>query len=118
VFGFSATAVYDLSDTMQLKSISGYRQISGTLARTWTVRPRRCRKSPTNSHQWQVSQEFQLLGKALDNRLNYVGGLYYLKEHGYVHDFVPFEALLFVDDSRERRDQRGLCGILPRRLSD
>jgi len=48
--------------------------------------------------QWQVSQEFQLLGKALDGRLNYVGGVYYLKEHGYVHDFVPFEALLFVDD--------------------
>ena len=45
-----------------------------------------------------MSQEFQLLGKALDNRLNYVAGLYYFKEAGYVHDYVPFESLLYVYD--------------------
>ena len=45
-----------------------------------------------------MSQEFQLLGKALDNKLNYVGGLYYFKEAGYVHDYVPFESLLYVYD--------------------
>src|SRR5262249_28267268 len=49
-------------------------------------------------HQWQVSQEFQLLGKALDNNLNYVAGLYYFKEAGYVHDYVPFESILYVYD--------------------
>jgi len=49
-------------------------------------------------HQWQVSQEFQLLGKALNDNLNYVGGLYYFKEAGYVHDYVPFEDILFVYD--------------------
>ncbi len=38
------------------------------------------------------------LGRALDNKLNYVGGLYYFKEAGYVHDYVPFESLLYVYD--------------------
>jgi iron complex outermembrane receptor protein len=98
VFGFSATAVYDLSDTMQLKSISGYRQIKWDIGTDLDGTPETLQEVTDQQHQWQVSQEFQLLGKALDNRLNYVGGLYYLKEHGYVHDFVPFEALLFVDD--------------------
>ena len=45
-----------------------------------------------------MSQEFQLLGKAFDNKLNYVAGLYYFKEAGYVHDYVPFESLLYVYD--------------------
>jgi iron complex outermembrane receptor protein len=40
----------------------------------------------------------QLLGNAFDNRLNYVGGLYFFDETGYVHDFVPFEGLLYVYD--------------------
>jgi len=34
--------------------------------------------------------------QAARGKLNYVGGLYYFKEAGYVHDFVPFESLLFV----------------------
>jgi len=42
-------------------------------------------------HQWQISQEFQLIGKAFDDKLNYVTGLYYFNEGGYVHDYVPFE---------------------------
>src|SRR5262249_25598012 len=48
--------------------------------------------------QWQASQEFQLLGKAFDNKLNYVTGLYYFKEAGFVHDYVPFEGILYVYD--------------------
>jgi len=98
VFGFSATAVYDLSDTLKLKSISGYRQIKWDIGTDLDGTPETLQEVTDQQHQWQVSQEFQLLGKAFDNRLNYVGGLYYLKEAGYVHDFVPFESLLYVAD--------------------
>jgi iron complex outermembrane receptor protein len=45
-----------------------------------------------------VSQEFQLAGKAMDNKLDYVAGLYYFKEKGFVHDFVPFGSTLFIYD--------------------
>jgi iron complex outermembrane receptor protein len=49
-------------------------------------------------NQWQFSQELQLLGKALNNRLNYVLGAYYFKEAGNLHDYVTFdEGLLQVD---------------------
>jgi len=98
VFGFSATAVYDLSDTLQLKSISGYRQISWNIGTDLDGTPETLQEVTDRQHQFQVSEEVQLLGKALDKRLNYVAGLYYFKEAGYVHDFVPFESLLFVDD--------------------
>ncbi|MGH8138346.1 MAG: TonB-dependent receptor [Steroidobacteraceae bacterium] len=98
VFGFSLTGVYDLTDTLTLKSISGYRQIKWNIGTDLDGTPETLQEVTDAQHQWQVSQEFQLLGKALDNKLNYVGGLYYFKESGYVHDYVPFEGLLYVYD--------------------
>ncbi len=98
VFGFSATAVYDFLDNLQLKSISGYRQIKWNIGTDLDGTPETLQEVTDAQHQFQVSQEIQALGKALDGRLNYVGGIYYFKEAGYVHDFVPFESLLFVQD--------------------
>jgi len=98
VFGGSATAVYHLSDALDLKSITGYRQIKWNIGTDLDGTPETLQEVTDAQHQWQVSQEFQLLGKALDNNLNYVAGLYYFKEAGFVHDYVPFESLLFVYD--------------------
>ncbi len=61
-------------------------------------------------HQVQVSQEFQLTGKALADRLDYVAGLYYFKEAGYVHDFVPFEGLLEIYDYQNDVDTKSYAG--------
>lgn len=98
VFGFSLTGVYNLTDTLTLKSISGYRQIKWNIGTDLDGTPETLQEVTDAQHQWQVSQEFQLLGKAFDNKLNYVTGLYYFKEAGYVHDYVPFEGILFVYD--------------------
>jgi outer membrane receptor protein involved in Fe transport len=98
VFGGSATGVIHLSDTLDLKSITGYRQIKWNIGTDLDGTPETFQEVTDAQHQWQVSQEFQLLGKALDNNLNYVGGLYYFKEAGYVHDYVPFESILYVYD--------------------
>ncbi len=99
LFGGAITGVYDLTDTMALKSITAYRQIWWAIGTSLQGTPGDGMQSVTDKqHQWQVSEEIQLLGKAFDNRLNYVGGLYFFKEAGYVHDFVPFEGLLYVYD--------------------
>jgi iron complex outermembrane recepter protein len=98
VFGGSATGVFHLSDSLDLKSITGYRQIKWNIGTDLDGTPETFQEVTDAQHQWQVSQEFQLLGKALDNNLNYVGGLYYFKEAGYVHDYVPFESILYVYD--------------------
>ena len=98
VFGFSLTGVYTLSDELTLKSITGYRQIKWNIGTDLDGTPETLLEVTDAQHQWQVSQEFQLLGKAFDNKLNYVAGLYYFDEAGYVHDYVPFEGILFVYD--------------------
>jgi iron complex outermembrane recepter protein len=97
-FGGSVTAQYSLSDTTTLKSITGYRQIAWLIGTDLDGTPETLQEVSDHQHQWQVSQEFQLLGKEFDDRLNYVTGLYYFEEAGYVHDYVPFESLLYVYD--------------------
>jgi iron complex outermembrane recepter protein len=97
-FGGSITGVYQLNDEISLKSISGYRQIKWNIGTDLDGTPETIQEVTDAQHQWQVSQEFQVVGKALDSKLNYVGGLYYFKEAGYVHDYVPFESLLYVYD--------------------
>jgi iron complex outermembrane recepter protein len=99
VFGGSATAVYRFDNGVDLKSITGYRQIKWNIGTDLDGTPETFQEVTDAQHQWQVSQEFQLIGKALDNNLNYVGGLYYFKEGGYVHDYVPFESILYVYDA-------------------
>src|SRR5262249_22720294 len=98
VFGGSATGIYHLGDGLDLKSITGYRQIKWNIGTDLDGTPETFQEVTDAQHQWQVSQEFQFLGKALDNNLNYVAGLYYFKEAGYVHDYVPFESILYVYD--------------------
>ena len=51
-----------------------------------------------HQNQDQFSQEFQLTGKALDDKLDWVAGLYYFQEEGFVHDFVPFGSTLYIYD--------------------
>src|SRR4029077_2578559 len=98
VFGGSVTGVFHLTPDLDLKSITGYRQIKWNIGTDLDGTPETFQEVTDAQHQWQVSEEVQLLGKPLDNKLNYVGGLYYFKEAGYVHDYVPFESLLYVYD--------------------
>jgi iron complex outermembrane recepter protein len=99
LYGVSITGTYDLTDAITLKSISAYRQITWSIGTSLQGIPGDGIQSVTDKqHQEQYSEEVQLLGNAFDNRLNYVGGLYFFDETGYVHDFVPFEGLLYVYD--------------------
>lgn len=98
VFGFSLDGDYDISDSLSLKSITAYRQIRWNVGTDVGGTPEMISYVIDLQHQYQMSQEFQLLGVAMDRRLHYVGGVFYFHESGYVHDFVPFEGLLDIYD--------------------
>src|SRR6185369_3671783 len=110
-FGGSMTGVYDLSNGLTLKSITGYRQIRWLIGTDLDGTPETLQEVSDHQHQWQVSQEFQLLGKEFDDRLNYVAGLYYFEEAGYVHDYVPFEGLLYVYDFQNDVNNRNAAAF-------
>jgi iron complex outermembrane receptor protein len=111
-FGFSLTAQHEFSDSLSLKSISGYRQIAWHIGTDLDGTPETLQEVTDHQHQWQVSQEFQLNGKAFNNALNYVGGLYYFEEAGFVHDYVPFESLLYVYDIQNDANNKNAAAFV------
>lgn len=89
----SGTFVWDL-DNVEVKSISAYRRIKGAFAQDRDGSPVHINHVADSFRQWQFSQELQFQGKALDDRLNWLFGLYYFKEKGEninPVDFLPVQ---------------------------
>jgi iron complex outermembrane receptor protein len=105
VFGHSLTLNYDINDNLTLRSISAYREVEveqydnaggpnrppvfqpnapeGNSARNFS------RYSLSDFAQLQRSQEFQLIGSALGERLEYVIGAYYFNEKAWEEAATP-----------------------------
>ncbi len=97
-WGLAGTIEYDLTDNLTVKSITAYRKLAWNAGLDADGSPLNFLQLSFTMNQWQFSQELQLLGKALDNKLNYVLGAYYFKEAGDLHDYVTFaEGLVQVD---------------------
>jgi iron complex outermembrane recepter protein len=97
-YGGSLTLDYDLTDTVALKSITAYRELHWNVGMDVDGSPLNFLHTSFTMNQKQFSQELQLLGNAMDKKLNYVLGAYYFKESGDLHDYVTFaEGLLQVD---------------------
>ena len=89
--GTSITLDWQINNDLKFKSITGWRQINWNIGTDLDGEPESMQEVTDSQHQHQISQEFQLNGKAISDRLNYAAGLYYFTEGGYVHDFVPFD---------------------------
>jgi outer membrane receptor protein involved in Fe transport len=97
-WGVAGTLEYDLNENLTLKSITAYRELHWDAAMDLDGAPITALQVSFSMNQWQFSEETQLVGNFLDNRLNFVLGAYYFKESGDLHDYVPFiEGLLQVD---------------------
>jgi iron complex outermembrane recepter protein len=97
-YGGSLTLDYDLTDNVALKSITAYRELHWNVGMDVDGSPLNFLHTSFTMNQKQFSQELQLLGNAMDKKLNYVLGAYYFKESGDLHDYVTFaEGLLQVD---------------------
>jgi iron complex outermembrane receptor protein len=78
---WGASLILDLKlGNVAAKSITAYRDLNSKFARDIDESPERIGHVWDSLKQHQFSQEFQLVGNSFDNRLNWVAGLYYLKE--------------------------------------
>ncbi|MEQ8433641.1 MAG: TonB-dependent receptor [Oceanicaulis sp.] len=98
VWGVSATADWDLNPAITLKSITAYRAQTVSFGRDGDNSPLTIRETLNFGKQHQFSQEFQILGTAFEDRLQWVGGLFYFdelaKDFNNVRIAVPlFQAL-------------------------
>jgi iron complex outermembrane receptor protein len=112
-YGGSVTFDYALTDKMKFKSITGQRQIIWDIGTDLDGTPESQQEVTDEQKQRQFSQEFQLTGSAVNDRLNYALGVYYFTESGYVHDYVPFNtAYLWVYDYNNDVETKSYAGYL------
>ncbi|PNU04388.1 TonB-dependent receptor [Novosphingobium guangzhouense] len=91
------TVSYQLADEIEVKSITALRRINGTFAQDRDGSNLGINYVYDTFTQKQFSQEFQIVGKALDGRLNWVTGLYFFKEKG--KDINPIDFLVVYANS-------------------
>ena len=99
VWGVSGTLEWDITDNLTVKSISAHRRVEDGF---WSRDTGHSKlpvhvivRTANDYEQKQTTQELQLLGNAFEDRLEWMIGLYYLKETGKHLDVVelPFNTV-------------------------
>ncbi|MBN8831627.1 MAG: TonB-dependent receptor [Sphingomonadales bacterium] len=80
--GVSGTLAWQPSDAFGFKSITAYRKMHTRIQVDGDNSPYTISSTDETIHDDQFSQEFQVSGKLLDDRLKYLAGLYYFSERG------------------------------------
>lgn len=88
LFGISMTIDYDISDTIQLTSISAYREVDGFWVRDEDGTPIEIVSTVNDFTQDQFTQELQLKEQTQDGRMNWLIGGFYFTEDGCHLDLV------------------------------
>ncbi len=91
-FGTSGTIAWEVADEMHIKSITGYRKLQWNVALDVDASPVEMNQGSFAQTQHQVSEELQLTGATLNDRLKYSAGLYYFDEEGREADYVTIGA--------------------------
>ena len=79
-WGISNILDWHISNGLTLKSISAYRDIRARFSRSSDGTPFTLLQSTDDYTQNQFSQEIRLNGEALENRFNWVAGIFYMRE--------------------------------------
>jgi len=91
-WGTSITADWLLNDDLELKSITAYRTLESSFGVDNSGGPFTMVDTSFYMEQSQFSQELQLTGTALNDKMKWVTGLYYFTEDGSLIDTPVFAA--------------------------
>jgi iron complex outermembrane recepter protein len=91
-YGVTINAELDLSQSILLKSITGYRNTNWLSGLDMDGSPLNILHASFDQRQHQFSQEFQLVGSLMDDKLKFVVGAYFFNEKGSLLDLVSFAA--------------------------
>jgi iron complex outermembrane receptor protein len=100
VWGTSLRLEWDLGDGLQLRSVTAYRKVDAFWPSNSDHSPNAGAEAKNDFDQNQLTQELQLLGTALDGRLDWIAGGYYLKEEGENLNVVHFPGVIFRSGGR------------------
>jgi iron complex outermembrane recepter protein len=110
-WGFTGQAEFDVSENTLVKSITSYRKSNWKSGLDGDGSPLNISTYSFEQRQQQFSQELQLVGSALDNKLNYVLGAYYFKESGFLADYVIAGEGIYVIDGPNWLNTQAYAGF-------
>ncbi|WP_200821157.1 TonB-dependent receptor [Oceanicoccus sp. KOV_DT_Chl] len=93
--GHSINVEWEINDSLIMRSITAYRELENYTYQdymTGVYGPFPIFITNTDAEQDQLSQELQIVGDALDTRLEYIAGIYYFYEQGESTDLTTVPA--------------------------
>jgi len=90
VWGVSATVDWEIRDKLRLKSITSWREMDLHFGSDLDNTPFDFAQTDQRQDQNQLAQELQLSGLALNDRLDWLAGVYFFRERGQDENFVQF----------------------------
>jgi iron complex outermembrane receptor protein len=111
-FGTAVTADWSLDSDTHLKSITGYRKLQWSVGLEPSASPVIMNEGWFAQTQHQVSEELQLTGIALNDKLKYSAGLYYFDEQGAEADYVTIGAGLLQIQGYETVETKSYAGYV------
>lgn len=103
---------WDINGDLTLKSISAWRDLDSEFSRDGDHSPHRVSQFHDDLDQEQFTQEFQLLGSALDSKLNWIAGLYYFDESGNNINTLDFTVSNFRSGGKFDNTSKAVYGQL------
>jgi len=95
IWGTNLNITWDINDELTLKSITAYRELDSEFARDGDHSPHRISQFYDDMTQDQFTQEVQLLGSSLGDRLNWIVGAYFFEEDGNNRNELDFTVSRF-----------------------
>ena len=95
IWGISGTMEWEITDNLTFKSITSYRDTESEYALDQDHSPLTIAHVYSSTTQDQLTQEFQLLGTLLDQKLEWILGFYYFEEEGTYFETVTFSPVFF-----------------------
>ncbi len=97
-WGLAVTLDWELGGGANLKSITAYRDLHWKSGMDLDGSPLPILEPSFDMPQHELSEELQVSGKTINDKLDYAVGAYYFKEGGHLHDYVIFPGgLLMID---------------------
>lgn len=117
-YGLTGQIEYDLTNSLQMKSITAYRHLNSAFGVDIGGAPFAALNPTFADRESQFSQELQLTGKVLDGRWNFVLGGFFFHESGSHDDGVPFTGgLIQVYSPNNTYDTKSYSAYLHNNIS-
>ena len=118
VWGANLTLQWDITDNMSLKSITSYRDFDIVAFGDFDQSPLKVFHGFDNHEGEAFSQEIQLSGTAFDDKMAWVGGIYYYDENIVNTNFVDFPQFAIVSGADVDNQSQAIFGQFTYAITD